>query len=1026
MQQLDSESHVLNLRPYSSLKVLEAHGEKVAKELLKLNQREKSIAFSPLKSREVTTMSKLLLQRRRDIAEGPSLDSTDISPSPRGPRLADGLRKINQEPSHSDKKTDEGGGGGGGEEGGQAEKGKMITSIPSSSPLSSTPSSSSSSSSQSLPLLHVNIHPILNKNKSIRPFTSQYKSAVDKADEFQSESILNLEKIRQEEDYRHNKNSSSDIKTTSKDLTRSRSPMRGNISRFKPNPLEIIPDNAVKRVGSSTKWTLGQLKSHYVWPHNVAALSTDNNRSLQRAYPQNEGHLYRIKTSPHGSPLVEQSDSSERFSPSTKISILSPKPSITSTNYKSISGFSTLSSLSIASIDEDSDDDDEGEGSKYYIHHEFGASLAVAESSLERKFLTACCEMWSDPGPPPPLAASGPQLELVLQDVIEKIPLASLWNTSTVEASIPIFSKERIQSSKSNFDIQPKILAKIEQARNLLISPLVARVCVGISHLIFWGILRPRMIAASKLRENFNQSHEIHDLLGLSQEDYHLAESNSPDQLQLVTAIVEEESIIDQMLSKQGLIGLAHTRPLLLLILRASVESYMRQRYPNLFLLEHSLAEFLRRYPHSVKVSTPLTTILLQAAPIHVQLDSLIASLFDPARIGSHVSSLQSGSDTRAKIRTASIEMRRNLMSTSQDQHENGSIETVPLVLFPAKCRNILHTTSAHVRAILSQPQDPQTRKFLSHGMKYIRSSQKMSPKKELSTEQSLEKSVTSFPIDPEGSLRIFGSSAKSSQAALSLLSLKRAAGRYTVSGVPGELLKNGTRRPGTKGGGERLSVLSNLIDSYQHQHQPITAENSLTSVLSGSFVSVGSSQLNNDGFLSDLDTLAMDHSMRLTESLDIDSLAMNSVRARLLSREWPSQDEFATRGRGIVFNNSNSSDSSSNSDIIEASSSSSSSSSSLTETTIQNGTETKEDFISHLLALHHSAKDSPLRNAAHGDDSRQLEIQSEKLLTRNALGLQPEASWIKKARERGPSQSVLRAIEYHEEVIKLEEKKKS
>jgi hypothetical protein len=180
--------------------------------------------------------------------------------------------------------------------------------------------------------------------------------------------------------------------------------------------------------------------------------------------------------------------------------------------------------------------------------------------------------------------------------------------------------------------------------------------------------------------------------------------------------------------------------------------------------------------------------------------------------------------------------------------------------------------------------------------------------------------------------------------------------------------------------------VLSNLIDSYQHQHQPITAENSLTSVLSGSFASVGSSQFNNDGFLSDLDKLAMDHSMRLTDSLDIDSLAINSVRARLLSREWPSEDEFATRGRGIVLNNSNSSDSSSNSDIIEASaSSSSSSSSSLTETILQNGTETKEDFISHLLTLHHSAKDSPLRNAAvHGDDTRQFEIQSEKLLTRN------------------------------------------
>ena len=1000
---MDLQPSCVNLRPYSSLKVLEAHGEKVVKELLKLSEHQKTVAFMPLRSREISNMSKLLLQRRKTIAES-SLSPDRADSPPPSPRLADGLRKLNsstttareiqltlEQPSrgvgHSFTKQLNGSV--------EATPVSQIAETPSVPQNTNHSSASSSSSSQSLHTNHFT-NKSAYKGKVFRPFTSQWKSAVDDADHFQTESISSLENIRN--------NSSNSVNKTS---TRSRSPMRGNISRSKPDPFECVPDTAVKRVGSSTKWTLGQLKSHYVWPHNVSALSFDNSRSLQRAYPTNEGHLYRIKTSPSVNP-IEKSEASIGFSPPptarSSSSIFSPKlsSSATSISYQGSSGgFSSLSSLSVAALDEDSDDEEEeGQGVKYYIHHEFGASLSVAESSLERKFLHACSEMWLDPGPPPPLAASGPQMEAVLQDVVDKIPLASLWNTATVEAATPIFSKDRL-SILSTDQLQPKVAVKIEEARKLLISPIVARICVGLSHLAFWGILRPRMIAASRHRDvSNNTSREVHSLLELSQEDFHLTESNAPDQLQLLTAIVEEESTINHLLSKQGLLGLAHTRPVLLLTLRAGVESYLRLRFPNLFLLEHSLAEFLRRYPALKTSSQSFTSILLQSAPIHVQLDSLVASLFDPARLGSHVSSLQSGGDTRSKLRTANVEMRRNLMSRIQARSDN-SFETVPLVLFPAKSRNVLHTTSAHVRAVLSHPQDPKTRKFLSKGMKYIRSSHQS------------EGTGSSLPISKDGSLLLTGTSAKSAQSALSLLSLKRAAGRYSVNGVPGELMSDGTRRPGTKGGGERLNILEGLIGSFSNSMSTSLAENSLSNVLSGSFVGEGSSHFSD--FSTDIESLtyegALDRSLKLTSASlgvndNISPLLNNSVRARLLSRQWPFDDNCKdeTLAAQVAVNTFESNPS--EEDIDQS----------------QSLPQSSSDFVTHLEKLHHSAKNSALGSV--GNVIIEMQGDREKNLTRQSLGLQSEATWIRKARERGPSKSVLNAIEYHEEVRKIEMKK--
>jgi hypothetical protein len=275
-----------------------------------------------------------------------------------------------------------------------------------------------------------------------------------------------------------------------------------------------------------------------------------------------------------------------------------------------------------------------------------------------------------------------------------------------------------------------------------------------------------------------------------------------------------------------------------------------------------------------------------------------------------------------------------------------------------------------------------------------------------------------------DGSLRISGTSAKSSQAALSLLSLKRAAGRYSVNGVPGELMSDGTRRPGTKGGVERLSILESLIenDLSMQQMQTSLPENSLVSVLSGSFIGEGSSQFN-DGFsTSEYDSLtyegAMDHSLKLTaSSLGVNDTSFslnNSVRARLLSRKWPSEDDNKdeTFEREVKVS-VNTFDSDSGNEVTEQALSSSSSS------------QSSSDFVAHLEKLHHSAKSSALGYVSDGDVNSEIQGEREKNLTRSSLGLQEEASWIRKARERGPSKSVLNAIEYHEEVLKIEAAKK-
>jgi hypothetical protein len=137
---LQSDNQVLNLRPYSSLKVLEAHGEKVVK-LKKLNGRQKEMAFLPLRSKEISSMSKLLLQRRKAIAES-SLSPERADSPPRLPRLADGLRKLNsltnsEQPAHGVRKA----------ESGQLNRNGDESSSSSSSSTSSAPLSSLSSSS---------------------------------------------------------------------------------------------------------------------------------------------------------------------------------------------------------------------------------------------------------------------------------------------------------------------------------------------------------------------------------------------------------------------------------------------------------------------------------------------------------------------------------------------------------------------------------------------------------------------------------------------------------------------------------------------------------------------------------------------------------------------------------------------------------------------------------------------------------------------------------------------------------------
>lgn len=280
-----------------------------------------------------------------------------------------------------------------------------------------------------------------------------------------------------------------------------------------------------------------------------------------------------------------------------------------------------------------------------------------------------------------------------------------------------------------------QVAADVEVAQRMLLSPAVARVCAALAQVAYLLILVPRYRHAIEV---LNQFDEVPNLLP----DVEMLPAEASSDVQpLVTSILSSFAHIDMALAERKRTGYSHTRPVLLLCIRTTVESILRTYFPYHFLLEAAMAEYLRRYvpkadlprmvmllgqrlrtvdmsvpaaaapttfgastvyepresreldaglashgdsrylksgtdsspvvkklgylPHrgslvdSKVSSSPLLSVLLMWVPSYTLLDSVVASLLDPGRFGSHLASLESDRASQALLKKARTSLRR-------------------------------------------------------------------------------------------------------------------------------------------------------------------------------------------------------------------------------------------------------------------------------------------------------------------------------------------------------------------------------
>ena len=142
--------------------------------------------------------------------------------------------------------------------------------------------------------------------------------------------------------------------------------------------------------------------------------------------------------------------------------------------------------------------------------------------------------------------------------------------------------------------------------------------------------------------------------------------------------------------------ALACTRPLVLLLAKATVEAVLRARYPHAFLLEAAFGEYVRAHgpPQPALRSQPtamctsneggyvssssssggdaplsigdgtdaLLTLLASWRPLYVEIDGLVSGLLDPSRQGSRLPVLEADSRAHAYLAAGAKEGRRSRM----------------------------------------------------------------------------------------------------------------------------------------------------------------------------------------------------------------------------------------------------------------------------------------------------------------------------------------------------------------------------
>jgi hypothetical protein len=277
-------------------------------------------------------------------------------------------------------------------------------------------------------------------------------------------------------------------------------------------------------------------------------------------------------------------------------------------------------------------------------------------------------------------------------------------------------------------------VAALQQALTLLRSRTLTRIIAALSRLIYWRVLRPAyahgqaLVAAEAESERARQQQLLQSFgsaagvtmspaivladsaasvaaaanaaeAGEGSETV-AAASDVTAALDLA-AIVQDWARVDVALASKGEMALSHTRPLLLLAVRATAEAFLRSRYPRHALFEVGVSRFARvhkpppalnalsaslretlnlrrqqqqhvggtgseaprtgsagsqrrRRRRSSAVSavgggssstfelSPLVRWLCEdSRPLHAHVDALVAALLDPGRFGSHIAVLE-------------------------------------------------------------------------------------------------------------------------------------------------------------------------------------------------------------------------------------------------------------------------------------------------------------------------------------------------------------------------------------------------
>lgn len=159
----------------------------------------------------------------------------------------------------------------------------------------------------------------------------------------------------------------------------------------------------------------------------------------------------------------------------------------------------------------------------------------------------------------------------------------------------------------------------------------------------------------------------------------------SPDTDGLAARCVTGWTRIEAELQRERAAGLAATRPLALLLLRSTVEGALRTRYPHVWLVDASLACYVRTYGPPVGLApahvdddiaggtmtvsegiSSALSLMTTWRPLHVEIDRAVTALLDPSGAGSQIPAVMADARAHEAQRQAVAEARRAKLQERQ------------------------------------------------------------------------------------------------------------------------------------------------------------------------------------------------------------------------------------------------------------------------------------------------------------------------------------------------------------------------